>query len=303
MTIGVRCFHEGRFREAISAFSQMRDTARKAGLPKEEGEALRLLGNALDKQGAPSSEVDEVYKQALKAAHEQDNMELSFNVLLGMASHQLKLNDADLAEHFYLQALTLAKRVLGPREEATAESNIAMCLARSEQRRAESFPHFRRAMDLHAGGHTNDPHGNVRLRVNYASALSAQGQHEQAEAEYERSLAEAKKIGDSNVAANVLMNLANLCDFELAAPAKAREHRAALSALCGGTMGTDTCPICLEALEAEGALEPGGVVTLPCRHALHGQCWEGWRNGGMGSPDGGNVQCPLCRDPLGFAAR
>merc|ERR1719310_102437 len=111
---------------------------------------MRLVGNVLDKLGAPESEVDDAYKFALKVAHQQDDMELSFNVLTGMGSHALKVDDLDLSEHFHLQALQLAKRVLTQREEAVAESNLATVLASSEARRAESFEHFRKAISLQA---------------------------------------------------------------------------------------------------------------------------------------------------------
>merc|ERR1712019_245193 len=115
-------------------------------------------------------------------------MELSFNVLTGMAINAVRLGDLDLGEHFCLQALTLAKRVLSAHEEALAEGNLAMCLSRIHARKTESLSHFRRAVSLQekpgateigdaAGIQRHELRSGAMLHRNFAMALSGQGLH------------------------------------------------------------------------------------------------------------------------------
>jgi len=293
---GAAFFHEGRYREALAAFQRMETTARAEGLKKEEGRALRLLGNAMDKMNAPSAEVEEVYKRSLRIAHQEDDMVLSFNVLLGMGSHATKTEDLDLAEHFYLQAQMLAQRVLSQEEESIAESNLAMCLAMSDSRRAESFSHFRKAISL--GG--SNKHSRAILHSNFASALSADGKVAEAQKEYTDALAVAREIGNQRVEMNVLMNLANLYETELKQHDEALACRQKLAALsrahAGSPEETPVCAICLDVLEVPGD-QHKEVVVLQCRHAYHASCWKGCQQNGVGN------ECPLCRDPLAFHAR
>jgi len=293
---GAAFFHEGRYREALAAFQRMETTARAEGLKKEEGRALRLLGNAMDKMNAPSAEVEEVYKRSLRIAHQEDDMVLSFNVLLGMGSHATKTEDLDLAEHFYLQAQMLAQRVLSQEEESIAESNLAMCLAMSDSRRAESFSHFRKAISL--GG--SNKHSRAILHSNFASALSADGKVAEAQKEYTDALAVAREIGNQRVEMNVLMNLANLYETELKQHDEALDCRQKLAALsrahAGSPEETPVCAICLDVLEVPGD-QHKEVVVLQCRHAYHASCWKGCQQNGVGN------ECPLCRDPLAFHAR
>lgn len=292
---GVRLFHEGRFREALCKFRNMKARASECGRPLEEGRAMRLIGNALDKTGAPSAEVEEAYRLALKAAHQHDDMELSFNTLTGMASHAGKQGDVELAEHFYLQALTLAKRVLTPREEAVGAGNLAMCLARSDSQRAMSFQHFQTAMNFWAQAESNDDlHSRAVLAANYASALGAEGRFVDAEVEYKLALEIARKAQDRRVEANVLTNLANIYDSELNRPSAAQSCREAIVSL--GTVPTNAgdgrnCAVCLEHLEDRGGASHRPVTVLPCYHAYHTECWQNC------AAD----QCPLCRDRLSFA--
>eukprot|EP00435_Cladocopium_sp_Y103_P016356 s351_g4.t1 len=180
---GVRFFHSCAFREAKTTFNSMRRLASDAKLGKEEGQAYRLLANCLDKLNAPEEEIDAAYKQAMKLAHQHDDMQLSFNVLTGMGSHEVKKEHLDEAEHLYFQSLMLAKRVLSPHEEAIAEGNLGMCLGQMEGRRAESLEHFRKALKLQDGSNT---HSIVTLLANYASALCADDRYEEAQKEYEK---------------------------------------------------------------------------------------------------------------------
>ena len=54
-----------------------------------------------------------------------------------------------------------------------------------------------------------------------------------------------------------------------------------------------TCPVCLHDLrDGETSAELGGVVDLPCGHALHAACLLGWCASAMGDV------CPLCRAGL-----
>lgn len=222
---GVRFFHSCAFREAKTTFDRMRRLASEAQLGKEEGQAYRLLANCLDKLNAPEEEIDAAYKQAMKLAHQHDDMQLSFNVLTGMGSHEVKKEHLDEAEHLYFQSLMLAKRVLSPHEEAIAEGNLGMCLGQMEGRRAESLEHFRKALKLQDGSNT---HSTVTLLANYASALCADDRYEEAQKEYEEALSLARKIGDRRVEVNILTNLANLCEHVLSLPAKASLYRRAL---------------------------------------------------------------------------
>jgi len=318
----VQAFHECRFREARAAFERMRDAARGAGLGRQEGQAYRLLANALDKLDAPEAEVEEAYKMALTMAHKQDDMELSFNTLTGMGSHAAKTGDLELAEHFYLQSLTLARRVLTEQEEAVAEGNLGMCLGQSESRRSECFEHFRKAISLQKSkGNKANQHTVSTLHANLASALSAHGKHQEAEGEYNNALAVARATGDRRVETNVLLNLANLYDSELSKPDKARTCRQALARLRGDAGGRPSapdgisgghadvieealCAVCLEPLEAPSAAgtaaaaKPRPVTVLPCQHAYHTACWEGCLN----SSTDNEARCPECRRALRFAA-
>lgn len=310
---GVTAFHACRFREALGAFERMRDAARGAGLGREEGQAYRLIANALDKLDAPEGDIEDAYKRALAIAHKQDDMELSFNTLTGMGSHAAKTGDLELAEHFYLQSLTLARRVLTQQEEAVAEGNLGMCLGQSEARRSECFEHFRKAIMLQTGYGAN-LHTVATLHANLASALGADGKHREAEAEYKKALHMAQQAGDRRVEANVLMNLANIYDAELSMPEKARQCRQALSDLRAGISGqglgadaapgladdvaapgAGVCAVCLDALEgAEGR----PVTVLPCCHAYHTSCWEGY----LRTSEDSQARCPECRRSLSFHA-
>lgn len=303
---GVQFFHECRYREALAAFERMRDAARGAGVGREEGRAYRLLGNALDKLDAPEHEIEEAYKKALTIAHKQDDMELSFNVLTGMGSHAVKVGDLDLAEHFYLQSLTLARRVLSVNEVAVAEGNLGMCLGQSGSRSSESLDHFRKAIALQERvGKAGNPHSIVTLLANLAASLSAQGQHVEAQAEFERALTLADKLQDCRVKAKILTNLANLYDSELNEPEKARDCRKALAAIRNAAMDVgevastevQICAICLEALEpSDASRQP--VVVLSCQHAYHRACWDGC----LPSESEERVRCPQCRGPNSFMA-
>lgn len=300
--LGARLFEGGRYREALEAFRHMLSRAKAASLPIEEGRAHRLIGNALDKLRAPAPEVDEEYRLALKAAHAHNDMELSFNALTGMASHALRDGDADMAEHHYYQALTLAQRTLPEKDQAVAEANLAMCLARNAGTLADSFSHFRQALKLAAP--TNN---RAVLHANFASALRGHGQQQEALKEYKEALKLAREAGNGRVEVNVLMNLANFYDTELGQAERARECRERLAALGNGQAGsgTEQCAVCLEPLEANGKANGGSekgaahrpVATLPCRHAYHEDCWRRCVD------VGGREECPLCRDPLSFCAR
>jgi hypothetical protein len=304
---GARLFQQGQYREAHSAFSRMQEKAQEIDLPNEEGRAWRLIGNALDKLNAPGRDIEDAYKRALRSAHQHDDMELSFNVLTGMASHAVKTDDSDLAEHFYLQALTLAQRVLSQEEVALAEANLAMCLARSDGRRQESYSHFRKAISLQQ----KSLNSRVTLHANLASTLSADGKTKDALIEYNRALGLAREIGNRRVEMNVLVNLSNLYDGELGEAEKARQCRERLAELRDGCfkanepVSTSTkapavaedaiCAICLGALEqpATSSEEPKPIIILPCMHAFHRMCWNGCSE----------QRCPLCRDGLSFAAK
>jgi tetratricopeptide (TPR) repeat protein len=296
---GSQFFTQGQYREAHAAFSRMRVRAQEMGLLNEEGRALRLIGNALDKLHAPGDEVDDIFKNALKIAHQCDDMELSFNVLTGMASHATKMDDVDIAEHFYLQALTLAQRVLTQDEVATAESNLAMCLARIDSRRSESYSHFRKAISLQQ----KSMHSKATMHANLASAYCMDGRTQDGIIEYRRALDLAHEIGNHRVEINVLTNLSNLYDDELQDHAEARKCRERLAELrAGGSVNAVSpkagspgakedavCAICLEALESQD--KP--LTILPCTHSFHKSCWENCLEN----------RCPLCMDALSFAAR
>eukprot|EP00439_Symbiodinium_sp_Y106_P041161 s3209_g5.t1 len=259
---GVAAFHNCSFREAKASFERMRDTARAAGLGREEGQASRLLANALDKLDAPEAEIDAAYQQAMRKAHQHDDMELSFNVLTGMGSHAIKAGDLDMAEHLYQQSLMLAQRVLTVHEQGIAEGNLGMCLGQMEGRRPESLDHFKKAIKLQQEG--SNPHAIVTLIANFASALCADGKYQEAKKEYENALVLTRRIGDRRVEVNILTNLANLCENVLQLPDKARQYRAALK----GEYSKDSCAICLEALDSEGRAQ----TVLQCSHIYHSEC-------------------------------
>jgi len=200
---GIHLSHEGKHADALNAFNSMLSTAQGAELVNDEGLALRLIGDALDKSNAPSADVEDAYKRALKIAHQKDDMELSFYCLTGMASHACKTDDEDLAEHFYLQGLTLAQRVLTHFEEGLAEGSLAMCLARTPARVSESFPHFRKAIALQKGA----VHSTPQLHCSFASALGAANKHKEAQVEYQRALELARKAGNREVEAAALEKL------------------------------------------------------------------------------------------------
>lgn len=206
----------------------MMNTALEAGLDNDVGRALRLIGDTLDKLNTPgAADVEDAYKRALKIAHEKDDMELSFYVLSGMASHACKVDDVDLAEHFYLQALTLAQRVLSHYEEGLAEGNLAICLARTAARRTESFSHFRKAIALQKGS----MHTKSLLHSSLASALGADGRIKEAHVEYKRALDLAHEVGNHEVEITALTHLADLYEGEIAEPDRARECRERLADL------------------------------------------------------------------------
>lgn len=227
---GVRLLAEGRFQEARETFARMLEGALEAGLKREEGQALLCIGTALDKSDAPGPEVDEAYKQALVLAHKQDDMELSFNVLSGMGIHAVKTEDLDLAEHFHLQALTLAKRVLTGREEGIAEGHLGRCLAQSPARRAECFGHFKSAISL-----TSDLAESASLRAELGFALAAAGggpkAGRKAAEECQKALALARKAEDRKLEAHILACLIGVYSDQLGAQDKAAECRKAVEAL------------------------------------------------------------------------
>lgn len=297
---GVTAFHTCRYREAKDAFQRMLEAAKGAGLAREEGQAYRLMANALDKLDAPDQEIEEAFKKALAIAHQQDDMRLSFDVLTGMASHAVKAGDLDLGEHLYLQCHALATRVLSAKEVAVAEANLAMCLGQMESRGTESLAHFRRAIALQEQQPDANPHNLAALRANFASALHNQGRQEESEEQFSAALALARAAGDIRVQTGILINLANLADDQ-GQPQKARQYREALSSLRGGSSqqreGSQPaeCAVCLEALEGD---VPQPVVVLGCRHAYHRACWDGYLQNGVGDEG----RCPQCRNPLRFCA-
>jgi len=279
---GVRLFHSCAFREAKTIFEKMLQMASEAKLGKEEGQAYRLLANCLDKLNAPEEEIGAAYKQAMRLAYQHDDMHLSFNVLTGMGSHEVKMEKLDEAEQLYFQSLMLAKRVLSPHEEAIAEGNLGMCLGQMEGRRAESLEHFRKALKLQDGSNT---HSVVTLLANYASALCADDRYEEAQKEYEAALTLARKIGDRRVEVNILTNLANLCEHVLSLPEKAQRYRNALKGHAEGM--ADVCAICLENLE-DGRPQ----IVLQCNHMYHSECFEGV----LSSESEHRSKCPQCRN-------
>lgn len=220
----------GQFADACAAFERMRDAARGAGLGRDEGHAHRLLAEALIKADAPEPEIEDTFKQALTIAHKQDDMELSFNTLTGMGAHAEKTDDLELAEHFYLQALALARRVLTEREEATAECKLGLCLAQHEDRRTECVSHFQKAIALHSTNGADDQL-LASLRWSLASALSAQGRVREAEGEYDKALSLARKASDLQLQETVLKSL--VADFESRSVSskKARNYQKQLAEL------------------------------------------------------------------------
>lgn len=229
-TAGTSEFERGCYGEARDAFLRMRDAARAAGLSREEGQACRLLATALDKMDAPEAEIEAAFKKALTNAHRQNDMELAFNVLNGMGSHAIKIEDLDDAEHLFLQSLTLAKRVLSTKEEAVAEANLGMCLSQSESRRAESFNHFRRAIHLNQRPDAN-PLSVANLRCNLADALSIHGKLKEAESEYEKALTLAGTAGSRRLELDIIASLSDLYEYKLNAPQKVGMCQQALETL------------------------------------------------------------------------
>mmetsp|Transcript_55563 Transcript_55563/g.100034 ORF Transcript_55563/g.100034 Transcript_55563/m.100034 type:complete len:514 (+) Transcript_55563:17-1558(+) len=282
--VGVTAFHNSSFREAKAAFERMRDVASAAGMGREEGQANRLLGNALDKLDAPEAEIEAAYQKAMKMAHEHDDMELSFNVLTGMGSHAVKAGDLQMAEHLYQQSLMLAQRVLTVQEQGTAEGNLGMCLGQMEGRHDECLDHFRKAMNLQR--RDSNPHALVTLIANFGSVLCADGRYEEARKEYENGLTLARCIGDRRVEVNILTNLANLCENVLSLPQKARQYRAALK----GEHSADACAICLEPLDQEGCAQ----TVLQCGHIHHSKCLDQV----LSSDSQSRSKCPVCRNSL-----
>ena len=67
---GVAAFHNCSFREAKASFERMRDTARAAGLGREEGQASRLLANALDKLVAPEADAWLCFLSLISLVHD-----------------------------------------------------------------------------------------------------------------------------------------------------------------------------------------------------------------------------------------
>ncbi|CAJ1357944.1 unnamed protein product [Effrenium voratum] len=286
---GVRHFHGCAFRKARASFERMRVLASEAQLGREEGQACRLLGNALDKLNAPESEIEAAYRAAMRLAHQNDDMELSFNVLTGMGSHAVKTSDLELAEHLYLQSLSLAKRVLSQHEQGIAEGNLGMCLGQMEGRREESLEHFRLALKLQENA--SNPHSMVTLLANFASALCGAGNFEEARKEYERALSLARQIGDRRVEENILTNLSNLCE-NMDLPDAARRYRTALK---GGSEAKELCAICLEPLDEAGRPQ----IVLQCNHMYHRTCFQGV----LSSTSESRGKCPQCRNSwFSFAA-
>jgi len=222
-------FRARNYSDARSAFERMRDAARTEGLVREEGVALKLLADTLDKLKAPDAEIDSMHQQAMKIAHKEDDMNLSFQVLLSMGSHSMNTDELELAEHSYLQALTLAQRVLTNQEVAVAESCLGTCLGKNGKRGVEGFQHFRKAISLHTTDGVNW-RSTVEIHSNYAEALSAHGKHIEAERQYQTALKVARDHCDQCVEADILTHLANLYDSHLDSPDKARECRSLASA-------------------------------------------------------------------------
>ncbi|CAK9110471.1 unnamed protein product [Durusdinium trenchii] len=247
----------------------------------QEGKAYRLLANALDKLNTPTEEIHSAYKEAMRLAHKHDDMQLSFNVLTGMGSHEVRMENLEDAEHLYFQSLMLAKRVLSSHEEAIAEGNLGMCLGQMDGRRAECLEHFQKAIKLHDGSNS---HSVVTLLANYASALCADERYQEAQGQYEAALKLARRIGDRRVEINILTNLANLCENVLSLPEKARLYRAALK---GHAEGKEICAICLDSLE-NGRPQ----IVLQCNHIYHSDCFEGV----LSSESESRSRCPQCRN-------
>jgi len=176
---------------------------------------------------ASPQEIEDVYKRALRIAHKEDDMELSVYVLLGMASHSFKVEDADSAEHLFLQALTLAQRTCSRTEEGLAEGKLAMCLASTAQGHATSLPHFRKAIALQKGSTTR----KAGLHLSLASTLRANGQIKEAHVEYKRALDMACELGNCSVEIAALTDLADLYEGDLADSNGARQCRERLKAL------------------------------------------------------------------------
>merc|ERR1712227_749968 len=116
--------------------------------------------------------------------------------------------------------------------------------------------------------------------------------------EYRRALDLAHDIGSHRVEMNVLANLSNMYD-ELEKPEEARKCRERLAALRASLAGSPNtalprtgeravCAICLDALESQDR----PLTILPCTHTFHKACWDNCLE----------QRCPLCRDPLSFAA-
>lgn len=228
---GVCAFHLGSYDMAKLAFDRMLETAVSAENRRAEGQALLLLGNTLDKLSSPDEQVDDKYKRALEIAYKTNDMELSFNVLLGMGAQAQKKHDWEVAEHYYLQSQTLAQRVLTPADQAKAESNLALCLAQSGSRRNESYAHFRKAAHLFSSSPGADSHDIITNHANYASALSSDGKRAEAKDEYLRALSRAKEQGNLHLVRQFLAHLSGLCEGELCDPEQANVFSKELASL------------------------------------------------------------------------
>ena len=130
----------------------------------------------------------------------------------------------------------------------------------------------------------NNPHTIVTLTANFASALCADGKHEEARKEYERALVLSRSIGDRRVEVNILTNLANLCENVLSLPERARQCRAALK----GEYSKDACAVCLEPLDQKGRTQ----TVLQCGHIYHSDCIDQI----LSSDSQSRSKCPLCRN-------
>lgn len=284
---GVAHIHAGRYREAKEAFLRMRNIAQEAQLTQKEASSWRLLGVALDKLLAPTTEVEECFQAALKMAHKADDLELTFDTLIAMGSHATRLGSLDDTEHLCTQALVLAKRALTSKQERLAEGNLAACFAR-KGRFDESMEHFRRAEQLYSG-HSDSAHSLAALYTNYASTLAAMDRESEAVESYLKAIKVSKSIGDGRVQMSCWVNLANIYDGALANPARARECRAELAKLtaAAGAGDRSTCAICLEDIDPPDPRDSRPVVVLACYHAYHQDCFERC----------GRRDCPQCRSP------
>jgi len=309
--VAVMLFLRGDYRQAITKLQAVEQQARAKGATPLQGEVFKWMGHCWNRL-SDNARAEGWFSDGVQFAQKHSLDKLQIDCLAGLGMMYRAQAETDKALQYLNKALELSEKVGDMDSKASMLCNLGGVLMHSDQDKAldclqQAVALRELAIErLHEAGEraqlATAVMEHATAMVNLASALYVMKKMDEAKAAYEQALQVFELVEDVDKVTKVLVNLANMCDLQMADKPGCRREAAEFRAKLVAYLQTHklrapepTCSVCLEALPLTQASAPGSeVILLSCVHAFHNKCWGAWGEKHAGGP----VPCPTCKTPV-----